>query len=81
MNRKNIDNFRFVDLDEFVMMDIEPCQVIVKEGELSVVKECFRVDGITKQGLRIEGLYKDTQSGKIDMCSNFIMKNWVDAKK
>lgn len=80
MNRKNVDNFRYMDFDEFVMMEIEPCQVIVTEGNINVVKECFRVDGVTKAGFKIEGLYRDTQSGKIDMCANWIMSNWVKGK-
>lgn len=78
MNRKNIDNVRYVDLDEFVVMEIVPIQFI---GNDKVVQEGFRVDGITKTGLRIESLYVEKQSNDTVRCAKFIAENWVNQKK
>lgn len=78
MNRKNIDNVRYVDLDEFIVMEIIPIQFII-EGNM--IKEGFRVDGITKNGLRIESLYVEKQDNTKVRCEKFIADNWVNAKK
>ncbi len=77
MNRKNIDNFRFIDLDEFVSMEIVPIQYVTPE---MIVKNGFRVDGITKTGLKFEGLYVDKVSDGDKLCYKFIADNWVNAK-
>lgn len=78
MNRKNIDNIRYVDLDEVVIMEIVPIQFVI-EGNM--IKEGFRVDGITKTGLRIESLYVEKQDKVTIRCEKFIADNWVNAKK
>lgn len=78
MNRKNIDNFRFIDLDELLVMEIIPIQFV---DEARLVKDGFRVDGITKNGLRLENLYSDKQSGSDKLCFKFIADNWVNVKK
>jgi hypothetical protein len=77
MNRKNLDNVRFVDLDEFVLMEIVPIQ-FPDDGK--VLRDGFRVDGVSRNGLRIEGLYVDRQSGQDKLCQKFIADNWVNKK-
>lgn len=78
MNRKNIDNVRFIDLDEVLIMEIVPIQFI---DEAKMVKEGYRVDAITKTSLRLESLFVDKQSGTDKLCYKFIQDNWVNAKK
>jgi hypothetical protein len=77
MNRKNIDNFRFIDLDEFSMMEITPMQ-FVDEGR--ILREGFKVDGITRNGVRVEGLYVDRVSSQDKLCVKWISDNWVNKK-
>jgi hypothetical protein len=77
MNRKNIDNIRFVDLDEFVVLQIVRIEFA---DESRTLKDGFRVDGLTKNGLTIESLFVDRQSGKPDLCTKFIMDNWSSKK-
>lgn len=78
MNRKNLDNIRYADLDEFILMEI-----VLKQypDENKVLKDAYCVDGVTKTGLRVEGLFIDKQSGGDKACTTFIMNNWVNAKK
>jgi hypothetical protein len=78
MNRKNIDNVRFVDLDEVLILEIVPIQFV---NEAKVVEEGFKVDAITKNGLRLESLFVDKQSHTDKLCYKFIQDNWVNAKK
>ena len=77
MNRKNIDNVRFIDLDEVLIMEIVPIQYV----EDKLVKDAFRVDAITKTGLKLESLFVDKQSSTDKLCYKFIQDNWVNAKK
>jgi hypothetical protein len=78
MNRKNIDDLRFVDLDEFVALSIVPIQYI--DNVNKIVKEAYKVDGVTKNGLSIPELFIDRQSGTDKLCHKFIMDNWVNKK-
>jgi hypothetical protein len=78
MNRKNIDNVRFVDLDEFLILEIVGFKF---PNEEEVLKIGYRVDGITKTGARVESLYSDRTSAQDKLCVKFIMENWVNAKK
>jgi len=81
MNRVKLDDVRYIDLDEFISMEIVPIQFIDDKDGVKTVKDGFRVDGITKQGLRVDSLCIDKQSGKDLACRNFVMANWVNAKK
>ena len=81
MNRKNIDNMRFVDFDEFQEMRIVPIQFPEKIGENTVLKEGYEVIGYTKQGLKVEELFVERQAKDSTRCFKFIMDNWVNAKK
>lgn len=81
MNRKNVDNIRFVDFDEFLLMDIKELPYVdSSNAEKIVIKKHYRVDGITKAGLTVEGLYLDVQSNSDKGCFKFIMDNWVSKK-
>lgn len=83
MNRKNIDGQRFVDLDEIAFMEIVSFKYEFHDAptNMTTLKKGFRVDGVTKTGLRIESLYEERQSGTDKMCLNFINANWINAKK
>lgn len=78
MRRVNIDGFRFMDLDDFMFMEIVPIRFEVEDG---ILKSGFRVDGITKIGSRVEGLFMDKLSGSDKLCFKWISDNWVNAKK
>lgn len=78
MNRKNIDNSRYVDLDEIIMMVIEPMTYLDNEQRAN---QGFKVDGVSKQGFQIPSLFvAKNEKGNI-ACEEFILKNWVNAKK
>ena len=78
MNRKNVDNIRFVDFDELTLMAIVPF-TFINDGNQATPG--FRVDGLLKNGVSVEGLFVDKQSGQDKLCTNFIMNNWVNARK
>lgn len=78
MRRVNIDGSRFMDLDEFMIMEVVPIRFEAEEG---VLKSGFKVDAITKIGSRVESLFIDKISGSDKLCYKWISDNWVNAKK
>lgn len=80
MNRKNIDDRLFLDLDELVSVQIVQFQF--PEATSNVLKDNgFMVVGKSKNGLSFEGLFIDKQSGSDKACVNWIINNWVNGKK
>ena len=77
MNKKNIDNFRFLDIDRFWFLEITPFRTI---GEDNTVRDGFKVDGVTVDNVRIEKLYYDLQSGSSKLCEKWIIDNWLSKK-
>ena len=78
MNRKNIDNVRFVDLDECVVLQIIPFEYA---DETRTLKNGYAVHGVTKNGLSIENLFVDKNSGTTKACERYIIDNWVSKSK
>lgn len=75
MNRKNIDNFNYLDFDKFRIVKIESYNLITSTTSF---KKCFKVIGVSNLGSF--PLYYDVKGSNEDNCITWINDNWVKGK-
>ena len=76
MNRQIITKELFIDMDEILLMEIEPYQYL----ENNTGKIGHRVIALTKTGLKIP-IYTEAQSGEPTKCYAWILDNWIKKQK
>lgn len=76
MNRQIITKELFLDMDEILLMEIEPFTFL----ENNTGKTGYKVMATTKNNLRIP-LYEERQSGEQTKCYQWVMENWIKKQK
>ena len=76
MNKQIITKQLFVDMDEFLLMEIERFQYVQEPNTLKIG---YKVVGTTKNGFKVE-LYKEVESGLDTKCYAWINTNWLKLK-